>query len=110
METPSPTQKDLQTVQFPALDQPNPWSLRGYTSEGYTFEELRDALEKYAINDAAIYYEPETSPALGMGFRVGFLGLLHMEIVQERLEREYGVGLITTAPSVVYRVRFKMAP
>jgi len=78
-----------------------------YPSEGYTFEELRDALEKYAINDAAIYYEPETSPALGMGFRVGFLGLLHMEIVQERLEREYGVGLITTAPSVVYRVRFK---
>jgi GTP-binding protein LepA len=78
-----------------------------YPSEGYTFEELRDALEKYAINDAAIHYEPETSPALGMGFRVGFLGLLHMEIVQERLEREYGVGLITTAPSVVYRVRFK---
>jgi len=78
-----------------------------YPSEGYTFEELRDALEKYAINDAAIYYEPETSPALGMGFRVGFLGLLHMEIVQERLEREYGVGLITTAPSVVYMVRFK---
>ena len=78
-----------------------------YPSEGYTFEELRDALEKYAINDAAIYYEPETSPALGMGFRVGFLGLLHMEIVQERLEREYGVGLITTAPSVVYRVLFK---
>jgi GTP-binding protein LepA len=78
-----------------------------YPSEGCTFEELRDALEKYAINDAAIYYEPETSPALGMGFRVGFLGLLHMEIVQERLEREYGVGLITTAPSVVYRVRFK---
>jgi len=78
-----------------------------YPSEGYTFEELRDALERYAINDAAIHYEPETSPALGMGFRVGFLGLLHMEIVQERLEREYGVGLITTAPSVVYRVRFK---
>ncbi|WP_448588432.1 translation elongation factor 4 [Thermocrinis sp.] len=78
-----------------------------YPSEGYTFEELRDALEKYAINDAAIQYEPETSPALGMGFRVGFLGLLHMEIVQERLEREYGVGLITTAPSVVYRVSFK---
>jgi len=78
-----------------------------YPSEGYTFEELRDALEKYAINDAAIQYEPETSPALGMGFRVGFLGLLHMEIVQERLEREYGIGLITTAPSVVYRVRFK---
>ncbi len=78
-----------------------------YPSEGYTYEELRDALEKYAINDAAIQYEPETSPALGLGFRVGFLGLLHMEIVQERLEREYGVSIITTAPSVVYRVRLK---
>ncbi len=78
-----------------------------YPSEGYTYEELRDALEKYAINDAAIQFEPETSPALGLGFRVGFLGLLHMEIVQERLEREYGVSIITTAPSVVYRVSFK---
>ncbi|MEJ5339084.1 MAG: translation elongation factor 4 [Aquificaceae bacterium] len=78
-----------------------------YPSEGYTYEELRDALEKYAINDAAVQFEPETSPALGLGFRVGFLGLLHMEIVQERLEREYGVSIVTTAPSVVYRVRFK---
>ncbi len=78
-----------------------------YPSEGYTYEELRDAFEKYAINDAAIQFEPETSPALGLGFRVGFLGLLHMEIVQERLEREYGVSIVTTAPSVVYRVRFK---
>jgi GTP-binding protein LepA len=78
-----------------------------YPSEGYTYEELRDALEKYSINDSAIQYEPETSPALGLGFRVGFLGLLHMEIVQERLEREYGVSIITTAPSVVYRIRLK---
>ncbi|MEZ0360592.1 MAG: translation elongation factor 4 [Hydrogenobacter sp.] len=78
-----------------------------YPSDGYTYEELRDALERYAINDAAIQYEPETSPALGLGFRVGFLGLLHMEIVQERLEREYNVSIVTTAPSVVYRVRFK---
>lgn len=78
-----------------------------YPSEGYTYEELREALEKYAINDAAIQFEPETSPALGLGFRVGFLGLLHMEIVQERLEREYGVSIITTAPSVVYRIRLK---
>jgi len=76
-----------------------------YPAEETTFEELRDALEKYAINDAALVYEPESSPALGMGFRVGFLGLLHMEIVQERLEREYGVKIINTAPSVVYRVR-----
>ncbi|MCS6957475.1 MAG: translation elongation factor 4 [Aquificaceae bacterium] len=78
-----------------------------YPSEGYTYKELRDALEKYAINDAAIQFEPETSPALGLGFRVGFLGLLHMEIVQERLEREYNISIVTTAPSVVYRVRLK---
>jgi len=78
-----------------------------YPTEETTFEELRDALEKYAINDSAIVYEPESSPALGMGFRVGFLGLLHMEIVQERLEREYGVKIINTAPNVIYRVRKK---
>lgn len=78
-----------------------------YPAEDTTYEELRDALEKYAINDAAITYEPESSPALGMGFRVGFLGLLHMEIVQERLEREYGVKIITTAPNVIYRVKKK---
>ncbi len=78
-----------------------------YPTEDTTFEELRDALEKYSINDASVVYEPESSPALGMGFRVGFLGLLHMEIVQERLEREYGVKLITTAPNVIYRVRKK---
>ncbi len=78
-----------------------------YPTEDTTFEELRDALEKYSINDASIVYEPESSPALGMGFRVGFLGLLHMEIVQERLEREYGVKIITTAPNVIYRVRKK---
>jgi len=78
-----------------------------YPTEDSDFEELRDALEKYSINDAAITYEPETSPAIGMGFRCGFLGLLHMEIVQERLSREYNIDVITTAPSVVYRLKLK---
>ena len=75
-----------------------------YPSEGSEFHELREALERLQLNDAALAYEPENSPALGPGFRCGFLGLLHMEIVQERLEREYGLDIVVTAPSVAYNV------
>ena len=90
---------------LPGYGEQKPMVFAGlYPSEGSEFHELREALERLQMNDAALVYEPENSPALGPGFRCGFLGLLHMEIVQERLEREYGMDLVVTAPSVVYRV------
>jgi len=99
-ETARPT-----TEPFPGFKELKPMVFAGlYPVESHQYAELREALEKLRLNDASFFYEPETSAALGFGFRCGFLGLLHMEIVQERLEREYDMDLVTTAPGVLYRV------
>ena len=93
-EEPLPGYKKVQSMVYCGI----------YPAEGEKYEPVKDALEKLQVNDAAFEFEPETSAALGFGFRCGFLGLLHMEIIVERLEREFDLGVITTSPSVVYKI------
>src|SRR5690606_13233025 len=102
------TVKNSATVPIPGYQEVKPMVFSGiYPTQSEDFEDLRGALEKLQLNDASLTYEPETSKALGFGFRAGFLGMLHMEIVQERLDREFNIDIITTVPNVQYEVKLE---